>query len=82
MQSGDAILLGAKLIRCNDEANAAMTKGFKITRRMWHDLLGHCNKEVEEATALKLGIQLTGKMDKCQNCAIEKIRKKNIPQET
>ena len=48
---------------------------------MWHDLLGHCNKEVEEATALKLGIQLTGKMDKCQNCAIEKIRKKNIPQE-
>ena len=81
LQSGDAILLGAKLTHCNDEANAAMTRGFKITRRMWHDLLGHCNKEVEEATALKLGIQLTGKMDKCQNCAIEKIRKKNIPQE-
>jgi hypothetical protein len=69
-------------MRSAEEINLSTRKGVKIQRQQWHNLLGHCHKEIEELTARKLGIQLTGKMNKCESCIIEKIRKKNISKES
>ncbi len=42
-------------------------------------MIGHCGESVGNITAKVIGIELSGKLQKCEHCVIKKIRKKNIP---
>jgi transposase InsO family protein len=48
---------------------------------MLHQVLGHAGPKYLQPTAQQLGIELTGTVQKCVSCAIEKLRKTNIPKD-
>ena len=45
---------------------------------LYHRQLGHPNEQITRATAKAFGIKLTGKFQKCEDCAIAKARQKNV----
>jgi Zinc knuckle len=82
---GSSVLFGIKVQRRSHMENsetALLNKRNDIDRRKWHELLGHCHAEMGERTAKYYDVQLSGKMTKCENCLIEKIRKSNISKES
>ena len=50
----------------------------KVTRDIneYHRQLGHPNEQITRTTAKAFGIKLTGKLRKCEDCAIAKARQK------
>jgi hypothetical protein len=82
IKSGSSYLLGAKLKRRIQDINMAQQKGTKMTRRLLPGRLGHCGAHLVDSTAQSLDIELTGKLNKCENCTLEKIRQKNISKES
>ena len=79
IKSGDSVLMGVQMKRYTNQAHITMGSGKTMHKRHLHEILGHCGKDIGERTAKYLGIHTTGKLDKCENCALEKIRKKSIP---
>jgi hypothetical protein len=45
-----------------------------------HAIHGYPGKQWVKATAIHLGVKLTGTSQKCEKCAIGKDKKKNVPQ--
>ena len=71
LRSGNAILMGVKILRETEAAHAATAKGTtKLTRRKLHEILGHCGKDTGELTAISLGLELTGELDIMQKLCI------------
>ena len=52
----------------------------QVTKDMnlYHRQLGHPNEQITRATAKAFGIKLTGKFQKCEDCAVAKARQKNV----
>ena len=50
--------------------------------QVFHERMGHVSNDSTRYTAKHFGVQLSGALDVCENCAIGKIRKKNLKQET
>ena len=52
----------------------------QVTRDIneYHRQLGHPNERITRTTAKAFGIKLTGKFQKCEDCAIAKARQKNV----
>ena len=42
----------------------------------YHRQLGHPNEQITRSTAKAFGVKLTGKFQKCEDCAIAKARQK------
>ena len=79
VRAGDSVLTGLKMIRRQHYNNLTADQRRTINRDKWHAMLGHCGESVGNTTAKVMGIELSGKLQKCEHCVIEKIRKKNIP---
>jgi len=76
---GRGHLLAVEMVpRISTEA-AAVTMFGKLDVNKFHQTIGHANEQVTRATAQQLGIALRGTFEKCENCAISKIKKENIP---
>jgi len=76
---GRGHLLAVELIpRISSEA-AAVTMFGKLDISKFHQTIGHTNEQVTKPTAQQLGIAVRGTFEKCENCAISKIQRKNIP---
>jgi len=44
-----------------------------------HEKLGHPEEEVTKLTGNYMKLKIQGKMENCENCAIGKMRQKNVP---
>ena len=69
----------AKMVIKNPEkVNAAIVNG-KQSKEYFHRVTGHAGHHLMDATAKYYKVDLTGKVNNCLSCSLEKIRQKNIP---
>jgi len=80
IKSPTGYLLGIQMIPQTGQGTAAaMIEGHSITFNNLHCLLGHASEAKVRATAVTYGWVVTGKMTKCEECAISKAKQKNVP---
>ena len=78
LKAGNSVLLAAKMVIKNpEEVNAAIVNG-KQSKEYFHRVTGHAGHHSMEATAKYYKVDLTGKVNNCLSCSLEKIRQKNI----
>ena len=79
LKAGNSELLAAKMvIRNPEEVNAAIVNG-KQSKEYFHRVTGHAGHRLMDATAKYYKVYLTGNVNNCLSCSLEKIRQKNIP---
>ena len=79
LKAGNSVLLAAKMVIKNpEEVNAAIVNG-KQSKEYFHRVTGHAGHHLMDATAKYYKVDLTGKVNNCLSCSLEKIRQKNIP---
>ena len=79
LKAGNSVLLATKMvIRNPEEINAAIVNG-KQSKEYFHRVTGHAGHHLMDATAKYYKVNLTGKVNNCLSCSLEKIRQKNIP---
>ena len=66
------------VIKNPEEVNAAIVNG-KQSKEYFHRVTGHAGHHLMDATAKYYKVDLTGKVNNCLSCSLEKIRQKNIP---
>ena len=76
LKAGNSVLLVAKMvIRKPKEFNAAIVNG-KQSKEYFHRVTGHVGHHLMDATAKCYEVNLTGKVNNCLTCSLEKIRQK------
>ena len=79
LKAGNSVLLAAKMVIKNpEEVNAAIVNG-KQSKEYFHRVTGHAGHHLMDATAKYYKVDLTGKVNNCLSCSLEKTRQKNIP---
>ena len=79
LKAGNSVLLAAKMMIKNpEEVNSAIVNG-KPSNEYFHRVTGHAGHHLMDATAKYYKVDLTGKVNDCLSCSLEKIRQKNIP---
>ena len=79
LKAGNSVLLAAKMVIKNpQEVNAAIVNGTQ-SKEYFHRVTGHAGHHLMDATAKYYKVDLTGKVNNCLSCSLEKIRQKNIP---
>ena len=79
LKAGNSVLLAAKMvIRNPEEVKAAIVNG-KQSKEYIHRVTGHAGHHLMDAKAKYDKVDLTGKVNNCLSCSLEKIRRKNIP---
>ena len=79
LKAGNSVLLAAKMVIMNPkEVNAAIVNG-KQSKEYFHRVAGHAGGHLMDATAKYYKVDLSGKVNNCLSCSLEKIRQKNIP---
>ena len=79
LKAGNSVLFAAKMvIRNPEEVNAAIVNG-KQSKDYFHRVAGYAGHHLMDATAKYSKADLTGKVNNCLSCSLEKIRQKNIP---
>ena len=61
------------VIRNPEEVNAAIVNG-KHSKEYFHRVTGHAGHHLMDATAKYYKVDLTGKVNNCLSCSLEKIR--------
>jgi len=67
-----------KKIENEEKANLSLEKGTKLDINDLHEKLGHPAEEMVKLTGNYMKLSIQGKMDNCKNCAIGKMRQKNV----
>ena len=82
IKSGSSMLLAARNVAQAPEenGNAVEMKG-PMSKARFHQICGHAGTHLMQATAKYYGVELSGTVQKCVSCSLEKIRQKNIPKE-
>ena len=79
LNSGNSVLLAAKMVIKNpEEVSAAIVNG-KQSKEYFHRVTGHAGHHLMDATAKYYKVNLTDKVNNCLSCSLEKIRQKTIP---
>ena len=72
-------ILGIKMVQqARDISQLNLESGKAININRYHELLGHVGIEALKNTANKMDLKLTGKFIKCEDCALSKVRQKNL----
>ena len=79
LKAGNSVVLASKMVIKNpEEVNAAIVNG-KQSKEYFHRVTGHAGHHLMDATAKYYKVDLTGRVNNCLSCSLEKIRQKNIP---
>ena len=79
LKPGNSVLLAANMVIKNpEEVNSAIVNG-KQSKEYFHEVTGHAGHHLMDTTAKYYKVNLTGKVNNCLGCSLEKIRQKNIP---
>ena len=65
-------------IENEEKGNLSLEKGAKIDINDLHEKLGHPAEEMVKLTGNYMKLLIRGKRDNCENCAIGKMRQKNV----
>ena len=68
-----------KNIEKREKGNISTEIGTKIDINELHEKLGHPEEEVTKLTGNYMKLKIKGKLENCENCAIGKMRQKNVP---
>jgi len=68
----------SKKIEHEEKGNLSLEKGAKIDINDLHKKLGHPAEEMVKLTGNYMNLSIRGKMENCENCAIGKMRQKNV----
>ena len=79
LKAGNSVLLAAKIVIRNPEEVTAVIMNGKQSKEYFHRVTGHAGHHLMDATAKYCKVDLTGKVNNCLSCSLEKIRLKNIP---
>ena len=79
LKAGNSVLLAAKMVIRNPEDVNEVIANRKQSKEYFHRVTGHAGHHLMNATAKYYKVDLTGKVNNCLNCSLEKIRQKNIP---
>ena len=78
LKAGNSVLLSAKMVIKNpEEVNAAIVNG-KKSKEYFHRVTVHAGRHLMDATSNYYKVDLTGKVNDCLSCSLEKTRHKNI----
>ena len=77
--SGSSGLMGIRVQRVFDQANAAMEPGKTIFISKFHEVTGHTGEHLLKPTANYMKLKLIGRLPPCEVCAKAKTRQRNIP---
>ena len=76
LKAGNSVLLAAKMVIKNpEEVNTAIVNG-KQSKEYFHRVTGHAGHHSMDATAKYYKVDLTGKVNNCLSCSLEKIRQR------
>ena len=76
LKARNSVLLAAKMVIKNpEEVNAAIVNG-KQSKEYFHRVTGHDGHHLMDATAKYYKVDLTGKVNICLSCSLEKIRQR------
>ena len=76
LKAGNSVLLAAKMVVKNpEEVNSAIVNG-KQSKEYFHKVTGHAGHHLMDATAKYYKVDLTGKVNNCLSCSLEKITQK------
>ena len=79
LKAGNSVFLAAKMVIKNpEEVNSVIVNG-KQSKEYFNRVTGHAGHHLMDATAKCYKVNLTGKVNNCLSCSLEKIRQKNIP---
>ena len=79
LKAGNSVMLAAKMVIKNpEEVNSVIVNG-KQSKEYFHKVTGHAGHHLMDATAKYYKVNLTGKVNSCLSCSLEKIRQKSIP---
>ena len=79
MKASNSVLFAAKMVIKNEgEINAAIVNG-KQSKQYFQRVTGHAGHHLMDDTANYYKDNLTGKVNNCLSCSLEKISQKNIP---
>ena len=79
LTAGNSVLLASKMVIKNpEEVNAEIVNG-KPSKEYFHRVTGHAGHHLMDATAKYYKVDLTGKVNNCLSCSLEKIRQNSIP---
>ena len=67
-----------KKIENEEKGNVSLEKGAKIDINDLHKKLGHPAEEMVKLMGNYMKLSIHGKMENCENCAIGKMRQKNV----
>ena len=79
LKASNTVLLAAKMVIKNPEQVHAVIVNGKQSKEYFHRVTGHAGHHLMDATAKYYKVNLTGKVNNCLSCSLEKIRQKNIP---
>ncbi|KAG7355197.1 hypothetical protein IV203_004553 [Nitzschia inconspicua] len=66
----------------SESAHVSLKEGTKVQISKFHTMMGHANEDSIRLTAKHMGVILTGKMNKCEPCAIGKLKQTPVPKVT
>ena len=78
LKAGNSDLLAAKMVIKNPEEVNSVIKNGKQSKEYFHKVTGHAGHHLMDATAKYYKVDLTGTVNNCLSCSLEKIRQKNI----
>ena len=82
LKAGNSVLLAAKMVIKNpEEVNSAVVNG-RQSKEYFHKVAGHAGHHLIDATAKYYKANLTGKVNNCLSCSLEKVRQKHIPKKS
>ena len=79
LKAGNSVLLAAKMVIKNPEKVSTAIVDGKQSKENFHRVTGHAGHHLMVATAKYYKVNLTGMVNNCLSCSMEKIRQKNIP---
>ncbi|KAG7336872.1 reverse transcriptase RNA-dependent DNA polymerase, partial [Nitzschia inconspicua] len=82
IETANGFLLAARFepMELQDEsAHVSLKEGTNVQISKFHTIMGHANEDSIRLTAKHMGVILTGKMMKCEPCAIGKLKQTSVP---
>ena len=73
LKAGNSVLLAAKMVIRNPEAVNAVILNGKQSKEYFRRVTGHAGHHLMDATAKYYKVNLTGKVNNCLGCSLEKI---------
>jgi hypothetical protein len=82
MRTESGCVTGVEMVPLVEKSYTILDREMSTDINDFHRLMGHVNKNSLYLTARHYGVKLKGQLNPCFDCAVSKIRQKNVPKVT